>query len=60
MANGASWFMYFLGIAHIVFGLVRLGAPLADAAAAFAQSPFWAPLLVAPVVMVVVYQWLPL
>lgn len=31
MANAASWFMFLLGIAHIVFGLVRFGGPVADA-----------------------------
>ena len=26
MANAASWFMFLLGIAHIVFGVVRFTA----------------------------------
>ena len=121
MANAASWFMFFLGIAHIVFGLVKFGEPVADAVsagligqfsepelrriafwflifgpllmlagqvgihavakgdlallkilgiyafatavlgvAAFPQSPFWAPLLVAPVLIAVGYGRLPL
>ena len=121
MANAASWFMFFLGIAHIVFGLVRYKGPVADAvtagfvgkfaapevrrtafwflifgpllmlagqvgvhavaqsdlvllrllgiyafitavlgAAAFPKSPFWAPLVVAPVLIAVGYGWLPL
>ena len=121
MANAASWFMFFLGIGHIVFGLVRYKGPVADAvtagfvgkfaapevrrtafwflifgpllmlagqvgvhavaqsdlvllrllgiyafitavlgAAAFPKSPFWAPLVVAPVLIAVGYGWLPL
>ncbi len=34
MANAASWLMFVLGIAHIVFGLVRFGGPVADAVTA--------------------------
>lgn len=121
MANAASWFMFFLGIGHIVFGLVRYKGPVADAvtagfvgkfsapevrrtafwflifgpllmlagqvgvhavaqsdlvllrllgiyafitavlgAAAFPKSPFWVPLVVAPVLIAVGYGWLPL
>lgn len=121
MANAASWFMFFLGIAHIVFGLVRFSGPVADAVsagfigqfaepevrrtafwflifgpllmlagqvgmhavalgdlallrivgiyafatavlgvAAFPQSPFWAPLVVAPALIAAGYGWIPL
>ncbi|QTN27839.1 hypothetical protein HZ993_21690 [Rhodoferax sp. AJA081-3] len=121
MANAASWFMFCLGIAHIVFGLVKFAGPVADAVsagligqfaepevrrtafwflvfgpllmlaghvgihavakgdlsllkilgiyafaiavlgvAAFPQSPFWAPLLVAPVLIAVGYGWIAL
>ena len=121
MAIAASWFMFFLGIAHIVFGLVKFAGPVADAVsagligqfsepevrrtafwflvfgpllmlagqvgihavakgdlallkilgiyafaiavlgvAAFPQSPFWAPLLVAPVLIAVGYGWISL
>lgn len=121
MANAASWFMFFLGIGHIIFGLVRYRGPVADAvtagfvgkfaapevrrtafwflifgpllmlagqvgvhavaqsdlvllrllgtyafitamlgAAAFPKSPFWVPLVVAPVLIAVGYGWLPL
>ena len=121
MANAAAWFMFLLGIGHIVFGLVRYKGPVADAlaagfigkfakpevrrtafwflilgpllmlagqvgihavaqgdlvllrllgiyafitavlgAAAFPKSPFWAPMLVAPVLIAVGYGWLPL
>ena len=112
MAHVAAWLMFFLGIAHIVFGLIRFKEPVADAVsdgfigrfavpevrrtafwflifgpmlmlaghvgihaaaqgdlallrilgiyalviaivgvAAFPKSPFWAPLLVAPVLI---------
>lgn len=121
MANAASWLMFFLGIGHIVFGLVRFNGPVVDAVsagfigqfaepevrrtafwflifgpllmlagqvgihavakgdlallkilgiyafatavlgvAAFPQPPFWAPLVVAPVLIAVGYKWLPL
>lgn len=121
MANAASWFIFILGIGHIVFGLVRFNGPVVDAVtvgfigqfaepevrrtafwflivgpllmlagqvglhavakgdlallkilgiyvfatavlgvAAFPQSPFWAPLVVAPVLIAVGYGRLPL
>nr|WP_295778240.1 DUF6463 family protein [Rhodoferax sp.] len=121
MANAAAWFIFFLGIGHVVFGLVRYKGPVADAVtagfvgkfarpevrrtafwflifgpllmlagqvgihavahgdlallrmlgiyafatavlgvAAFPKSPFWAPLVVAPVLVAVGYGWLPL
>ena len=121
MAHAASWFMFLLGIAHILFGLVRYKGPVRDAvaagfvgkfavpevrrtafwflifgpllmlagqvgihavahgdlallrllgiyalatavlgAAAFPKSPFWIPLVVAPVLVAVGYGWLPL
>lgn len=120
MANAAAWFMFFLGIVHIVFGLVKFKRPVADAvtagfvgqfampevrrtafwflifgpmlmlaghvgiyavaqgdlfllrilgiyalvtavvgAAAFPKSPFWAPMLVAPVLIAAGYGLLP-
>ena len=33
MANVAAWFVFFLGFAHIVFGLVRFRKPVVDAIA---------------------------
>lgn len=121
MANAASWFMFLLGIAHIVFGLVKFAGPVGDAVsagligqfsepevrrtafwflifgpllmlagqvgihavargdlpllkilgiyafatavlgvAAFPLSPFWAPLVVAPVLIAAGYGRLPL
>ena len=121
MANAAAWFMFLLGIGHIIFGLVRYKGPVADAVlagfvgkfavpqerrtafwflifgpllmltgqvgihavahgdlgllrllgiygfitavlgvAAFPKSPFWAPLVVAPVLIAVGYGWIPL
>lgn len=120
MANAAAWFMFFLGIAHIAFGLVKFKHPVVQAvsagfigefaipevrrtafwflifgpllmlaghvgihavaqgdlallrilgiyafltaavgAAAFPKSPFWAPLLVAPVLIAAGYGLLP-
>ena len=120
MANAAVWFVFLLGVAHIVFGLVKFKGPIADAvsagfvgkfavpevrrtafwflifgpllmlaghvgihavahsdlallrilgiyalatavlgAAAFPKSPFWAPLLVAPVLIAASYGMLP-
>lgn len=43
MANAAAWFMFFLGIAHIVFGLVRFKGPVIDAVAAGYIGKFAAP-----------------
>jgi Family of unknown function (DUF6463) len=121
MANAVAWFIFVLGIVHILFGLVRFRGPVLDAvsagyigkfavpevrrtafwflifgpllmlagqvgihavaqgdlallrilgiyslvtavlgAAAFPKSPFWAPLLAAPVVIAVGYGWFPL
>lgn len=119
MATAAAWFMFLLGVGHIVFGLVRFKGPVAQAcsagfigqfavpevrrtafwflifgpllmlaghvgihavargdlallrilglyafvtavlgAAAFPKSPFWAPLLVAPVLIATGYGWI--
>lgn len=33
MANAAAWFLFFLGFAHIAFGLVRFKKPLLEAIA---------------------------
>lgn len=43
MANTAAWFMFLLGIAHIVFGLVRFKGPLADAVQAGFVGQFAVP-----------------
>lgn len=34
MANAAAWFMFLLGIVHIVFGLVRFKGPVLEALSA--------------------------
>lgn len=34
MANAVAWFMFFLGIGHIGFGLVRFNGPVLDAVSA--------------------------
>ena len=34
MANAAAWFMFGLGIVHIIFGVVKFKGPLADAVSA--------------------------
>lgn len=34
MANVAAWFIFILGIAHIVYGLIGFKAPVADALSA--------------------------
>jgi hypothetical protein len=34
MAKGVAWTLFILGLAHIVFGVIRFHAPLADAVAA--------------------------
>ncbi len=34
MSNAAAWALFILGIAHIVFGIVKFKAPLADALSA--------------------------
>jgi Family of unknown function (DUF6463) len=34
MANAVAWFVFALGVVHIVFGLVRFRAPLAEIIAA--------------------------
>lgn len=121
MANAASWFIFALGIGHLVFGFLKFAGPVADAlsagfigqfaepevrrtafwflifgpllmlvgqvgihavsrgdlalikilgiyvfatavlgVAAFPASPFWAPLVVAPVLIAVGYEWIPL
>lgn len=62
MANAAAWSMFFLGIAHIVFGLVKFKGQVSDALAAgfigkFAQpeqrrTAFWF-LIVGPLQMLV-------
>lgn len=54
MANAAAWFMFFLGFAHIAVGLVRFKGPLLGVTA-FPRSPFWAPLLVSPVLVAAGY-----
>ncbi|MES2583752.1 MAG: DUF6463 family protein [Pseudomonadota bacterium] len=73
MANAASWLLFLLGIAHIVFGLVRFSGPVADAIAAgfigqFAEperrTAFWflifgRPLVLVPVLIAVGYRRLP-
>lgn len=43
MANAAAWFMFLLGIGHIVFGLVRYRGPVADAVSAGFVGKFAAP-----------------
>ena len=43
MVNAAAWFMFFLGIAHIIFGLVKFKSPLADAVAAGFIGKFMLP-----------------
>lgn len=59
MANTVVWFMFLLGVGHIVFGLVRFKGPVAEAClSAFPKSPFWAPLLVAPVLIATGYGWI--
>lgn len=52
MANAVVWFIFLLGIAHIVFGLVRFKKPVAAACSA--------PLFVAPVQIAIGYGLLPL
>lgn len=34
MANAAAWFMFLLGVGHILFGLVRFKGPVLDALSA--------------------------
>ena len=43
MANAAAWFMFLLGIGHIVFGLVRYKGPVADAVSAGFVGKFATP-----------------
>jgi Family of unknown function (DUF6463) len=43
MANAAVWFMFFLGIVHIVFGVVRYKGPVWDAVSAGYVGKFATP-----------------
>jgi hypothetical protein len=61
MSKIVAWATFALGIAHIVFGMVRYRAPLAEAVyeivgvAAFPASPLWAPLLLSPLLVAAGY-----
>lgn len=43
MANAIAWFLFLLGMAHIVFGLVRYQGPVRDAVSAGFVGQFAAP-----------------
>ena len=43
MANAVAWFMFVLGIAHILFGLVRYKGPVWDAVSAGFVGKFAVP-----------------
>lgn len=43
MANVVAWFMFALGIAHIIYGLVKFRIPLAEAFSAGLIGQFTAP-----------------
>ncbi len=43
MANVAAWFIFALGVAHIIYGLVKFRSPLAAAVSAGFVGQFWTP-----------------
>ncbi len=43
MANAVAWFMFLLGVVHIIFGLVRFKGPVLDAVSAGFVGKFMAP-----------------
>ena len=43
MANAVAWFMFILGIVHIIFGLVRFKGPVWDAVSAGFVGKFAVP-----------------
>jgi hypothetical protein len=43
MINAVAWFMFALGIGHIIFGLIKFKSPVADAISAGFIGKFYAP-----------------
>jgi Family of unknown function (DUF6463) len=43
MINVVAWFMFVLGIGHIIYGLVKFKSPVADAISAGFIGKFYAP-----------------
>jgi Family of unknown function (DUF6463) len=43
MINAVAWFMFALGMAHIIFGLIKFKSPVADAISAGFIGKFYAP-----------------